>query len=86
MVFLGGACALGGVDGLDVVALGQCALVAAQPALGELVHALVGRRSSRLDHVQYASLVRTQSGDLADDPADHLRALAQFLRHQKKRR
>lgn len=87
MMFLGRPSALGGVDGLDVIAFGQGAFVTAQPPFGELVHALVGRRSARLDHVEDAAFVGGQSRDLPDDAAYQLRVFAQFLltKERKKR-
>lgn len=79
LVHAGGAGALRGVDGLDVLALVQGALVAAQAALGELVDALVGRRAARLDHVEDAALVRGQTDHFARDAAAQLDARAQSL-------
>jgi hypothetical protein len=50
-----------GINFLDVFPLGQCTLVGSQTSLGILVNSLIGRRTSRLDHVQNSALIRCQS-------------------------
>jgi hypothetical protein len=81
----GGAGPSGRVDVLDIFTLGQGALVAAQPTLGEFVNALVGRRSPGLDHIEDATLVRTQPHHLAGNGAAQGDAFAQFLFFKNKK-
>ena len=71
--------ALGGVDGFNVFTLGHGTLVTAQTSLGELVHALVGRGSSGLDHVEDATFVRGQSHHFAGNFSTQLGAGSNFL-------
>ena len=54
-----------GVDFLNVLTLGQGALVGSEASLGELVNALVGGRTTSLDHVEDAALVWGQANNLA---------------------
>jgi len=55
--------ALLGVDVLDILTLNKCAFVTAESLLGELVYALIGRRTTSLDHVEDTTLVWCQPGD-----------------------
>ena len=76
---------LGTVDGLDIFSFDQSTLVASQSSLGELVNTLVGSRSSRLDHIQNTSLVRSKTTDLTGDRTAHLDALSESLQQQNKK-
>lgn len=68
-----------GVQFLDLVTLLQRPSVRAQTSLGELVHALLGGRTTGLEHVQQSLLVGGKTHDLTNQLADELRALGDSL-------
>jgi hypothetical protein len=78
------ASTLCGIDILDILSLGKSALVASKTSLGELVHTLIGRGSSSLDHIQNSALVGAQSNDFTGNLAAHLGALANALKIKKR--
>lgn len=59
--------------------------MASKTSLGELVHTLIGRGSSGLDHIQNSALVRAQTNDFTGDLAAHLGALANALKRKNRR-
>jgi hypothetical protein len=78
------ASTLCGIDILDIFSLGKSTLVASKTSLGELVHTLIGRGSSSLDHIQNSALVGAQSNDFTGNLAAHLGALANALKIKKR--
>ena len=72
MMFLGSLGSLCGIDGLDIISLGHGTLVGSQASLGKLVNALVGRRSTRFDHVENASFIGGQTGNFTGNATDKL--------------
>jgi hypothetical protein len=72
-------CSHGRVDILDIITLGEGALVASETSLGKLVDTLVDTGSTRLDHVEYAAFIGSKSSDLTDNGSDHRDTLSEFL-------
>lgn len=70
---------LGSINLLDVFPLHHSTLVAAKTPLGKLVDTLVCGRSSRLDHIEDALLVRAEANNLAGKRTAHLGALGSDL-------
>lgn len=63
-LYTSGTSSLLGIDLLDVFSLGQGTLVGTETSLGKLVHALIGRGSSSLDHIQNSAFIGCQSNNL----------------------
>ena len=79
LMLLGRTSTLCGINSLDIVTLCQSTLVGTQASLGKLVHSLICRGTARLDHIQNATFVGTQTGHFANDSTHQLGVLAQFL-------
>ena len=59
--------------------------MATQSPLGKLVNTLVGRRSSRLDHIQDSAFIRAQSNDFTSNFPAHLGSLCNSLQRKSEK-
>ena len=67
------------IDILNVFSLLQSTLVSPKSVLGKLVNALVGRGTTRLDHIQNTTLIRGQANDFASNFTAESSALTKGL-------
>ena len=68
------------VNSLDILPLGQGALVTSKTPLGKFVNSLVGGTSAGFDHIEDSPLVGGESGDLTGNFAAECGALAESLK------